>query len=162
MRKFNIFVIALAMAFCFSVAFCNDAEARNNKRNVCTCATPTGTLFNGCHKHGNACVGYPTHEHENTRGRRTDLPTFCKSGNFKSLEDAPTCDGFKERVRLAKQQAKKSNNGGLFANILGDNYVTKQYDNRVKHNVNRIKTNVKRNIREDARRNVDCLFGICR
>lgn len=168
MRKFNIFIIVLAMTFCLSVIFGNEtAEARKNRRNVCTCATPNGTMFRGCPKHGNVCIGLPAHEHEDTRARKTGFKTFCKVGKFKSLENSPTCDNFKERVRLAKKQQAKANrtrksNNGLFANILGDNYVTRQYDSQVRRNFNRIKSRVRRNIREDARRQVDCWFGICR
>ena len=154
----TILVMALVI-LANSVLDVNHAEARS----TCICATPNGTLYHGCPVHGNQCLAVGPHEHENTRGRRADLPTFCSVNGQNFLVYEPTCDNVRKEVReyeravRAQERAerRRSNNTSLT-----NNYITQQAERRAKRNVNRIRNDVRSNIRNSINDVVDGFFGL--
>lgn len=97
------FVLAGSIAFTY-----DDAEAARRNKRVCICTGPNGTLRQGCPVHGNGCIGQQTHEHDSTRGRRTDLPIVCTINGHTSLWYAPSCRAVKDQVRQQERAVRES------------------------------------------------------
>ncbi len=53
----------------------------------------------GCPVHGNDCLAIGPREHEDTKGRRADLPTFCTVDDQNFWVYEPTCKGVKGQIR---------------------------------------------------------------
>ena len=99
----NIFTIIIMAMVAFSIMFTHDmAEAARNR---CTCSQ--GTAIRGCPVHGNACIGLSAHAHENQRGRRADLPTFCEVNGQDFLVHEPTCKRVRQQGREQERAQRK-------------------------------------------------------
>lgn len=99
MRNIFVIILVLVVSFVFTT---NNVEAaryhKNRNHKVCTC--PKGTMERGCMVHGNDCLAFGPHEHENTKGRRTNLPIFCTMGGYPFLDFERTC-----KIAIQKRQA---------------------------------------------------------
>lgn len=111
MRTFITLFTLMAVVF---GAFVVDAEAGVRRQTrKCICTSPDGTKYQGCRVHGNACIGAGQHEHENTPGRSTALPIFCryKSDRF-LVHNEPSCSVFNQKVRqheaFVRQQQREA------------------------------------------------------
>ena len=99
----NIFAIIIMAMVAFSIMFTHDmAEAARNR---CTCSQ--GTAVRGCVVHGNKCLGLSAHAHENQRGRRADLPTFCEVNGQGFLVHEPTCKRVRQQIREQERAQRK-------------------------------------------------------
>lgn len=101
MRNFFAIIVVAMVAF-FTVLTPDMAEAA---RRQCTCHQ--GTAVRGCVVHGNKCLGLPAHAHENQRGRRADLPTFCEVNGQLFLVHEPTCKRVRQQVREQERAQRK-------------------------------------------------------
>ena len=106
MRTLTLIIAIVVMVFVSSV----DADARshrNNSRPQCICTSVGGTLNRGCPVHGNRCIGQPQHEHPNTRGRSTYLPTFCEYRNYQAVVTGdPQCRRFRAQIQNYENQSR--------------------------------------------------------
>lgn len=161
-----IFVLAATVAFTH-----DDAEAARRNKRVCTCTNVNGTLYLGCLVHGNDCIGQPTHEHEDTRGRRTDLPIVCNINGQISLWYAPSCRAVKNQMRQDEQairegrriakarQRQEERQQRKLMNEMNNLPIISDFQREIKKENKRIYNDFRDRVRHDVRDTVRGWYG---
>ena len=161
MRNFFA-IIVMVMVSCFYVFTPDVAEAA---RSQCTCAH--GTTVRSCPVHGNECIGLQPHEHENTKGRRVNLPTFCEVDGLRFLVNDFTCNGVRDQVREQQRIQRKAIREHERAQRRAERERERAFKNsplgifqeRVDRNSRRLQRDIHRDIERSIERRVDEWFG---
>ena len=103
MRNFFSIIVMALVAFSFVLFSPDMAEAAKRR---CTCHQ--GTAVRGCPMHGNDCLGLPAHAHENTKGRRANLPTFCEVDGQRFLVNDYSCKNLRKQIRNQERAQRKA------------------------------------------------------
>lgn len=162
MRNFFAVIIMAMVSFSFVLFSPDMAEAAKRR---CTCYQ--GTAVRGCPMHGNDCLGLSAHEHENTKGRRANLPTFCEVDGQRFLVNDYSCKNLRKQIRnqeraqrkaLRKHERAQRRAEGERERALRDSPLG-IFQERVEHNSRRLQRDINRDIERSIERRVDEWFG---
>lgn len=162
MRNIMAIIIVLVVSFVFVANNAEAARRHNNKQTVCTC--PMGTMQRGCPVHGNDCLGVQPHEHENTKNRRADLPTFCTVNDQNFLVNEPTCKRVRQQIRDHKRAVREQirDQQRMTRQIqrgIGNLPVVSDFQKEIQRENNRVIRDARNQIRRDIRNTVRGWYG---